>query len=224
MNQIQQARQTAYKVRILDLNRNEFVQQQGEWEPNYININEKRVSRVNIICTVISKYEPEESNYVSLNLDDGTGSIQAKAWNEDAKHFENVEVGDLVLLIGRVRRYNDLVYLSPEIVKPLKNIEWVKLRKKELEKEYGSVEQKSEPQESQIKEEVIEAQPPKSSQQDRQIVLNSIDKLSSPEGVEIEAVIKEADLPEQEANSIILDLLKEGEIFEIRSGFIKLVE
>ena len=217
MNQ-QLIRQTAYKVRIADLNRNNYVINQGEWEPNYIEISGKRVSRVNIICTIISKYEPDESNYISLTLDDGTSTIQAKAWSEDVKKLQETEIGDLVLVIGKVKKYNDSIYLTPEIVKRLDNPNWVKLRKKELDKEYGEIKPAETVTES------IPEEPPKNSQEDRQLIINTIDKLNSPDGVEIVQIIKESKLSEEKTNSIILDLLKEGEIFEIKPGFIKLVE
>ena len=72
------SRNTAYKLWISDINNSNYVKSLGEFEPNYIEFNNKRVSRVNIIAVVISKYETE--NYSSITLDDRSSQISAKSW------------------------------------------------------------------------------------------------------------------------------------------------
>ena len=52
-------RQVAYKVYISDILNNAYVVQQGEWEPNYVDIAGKKVSRVNIIANVVDKQDTE---------------------------------------------------------------------------------------------------------------------------------------------------------------------
>jgi DNA replicative helicase MCM subunit Mcm2 (Cdc46/Mcm family) len=44
------------------------------------------------------------------------------------------------------------------------------------------------------------------------------------EGADIIEVVEETKLDEEEANSLIQELLKEGEIFEIKSGKLKIIE
>ena len=38
---------------------------------------------------------------MSLSLDDGSGAIRVKAWNETINLFLDVDIGDLVLVIGK---------------------------------------------------------------------------------------------------------------------------
>ena len=61
-------RETAYKIRIKTILEHAYVKQEG-WDPNYIDLNGHKVSRVNVIGTITSK---ENNSYL---LDDGTASI-----------------------------------------------------------------------------------------------------------------------------------------------------
>jgi len=235
-----QIRQTAYKVWIADITNGEYTNPGGEWVPSYVQIKDLQVSRVNLIANVIMKYQNEDSTYVTLTLDDGSENIALKAWNEDAKLFENIEIGNMVLTIARVREYNGKVYLVPEIVRKLNKPEWMVLRKKELIKEFGQrsevksqveiapipktiQESKSQPkiEEEEIIEETIKEAP---SAGDRQKILDIIENQDTGDGVEIIKIVPKIKLGEQETNSLIQELLKEGEIFEIKPGRVKLIE
>ena len=134
-------RQIAYKVWVSDIVNNEFIRQSGEWEPNYVLIRDLKVSRVNIIANVITKYKSEDGDYIFLTIDDGSDNIQVKSWKDDTKILDGINVGDTILLIGRIRESSNQRYLSPEVIKKLEKVEWVILRKKELTKMYGKVDQ-----------------------------------------------------------------------------------
>jgi len=228
----QQVRQIAYKVRIFDLVNSEYVQQSGEWEPNYVSIGDKKISRVNIIANIITVYKSEDGTYATVTIDDGSGNIQVKTWKEDTKIFEKVDVGDFILLIGRVREYNGEKYLVPEIIRKLDNSEWLSFRRKELAKLYGEkeisiqtpvkkVESPVEQQPIMIQEESVVDDP--SSEGDRQKILNIIEKLSSVEGADKLEIIKESNVGEDKANEIIHGLIRDGEIFEIKPGKVKIL-
>lgn len=223
-----QIRQTAYKIWIADLVNGEFISPEGEWEPSYIQIKDKKVSRVNIIANSISKFTNDDSSYISLTLDDGSDNITLKVWNEDTKILENVNIGDMILTIARVRQYNNQIYLVPEIVRKLEKPEWMVLRKKELISEYGERKQTEKieaPVEEEIsikpkiEEEIVQDIP---SHSERQKILDSIEKQDSGEGVEVTQI--STGLGEQKTNDLIKELLKEGEIFEIKPGRVKLIE
>jgi len=227
----QQIRQIAYKVRIFDLVNGEYVQKSGEWEPNYVSIGDKNISRVNIIANIITTYISEDGTYATITIDDGSGNIQVKSWKDDVKILEKVEVGDFILLVGKVKEYNGEKYIVPEIVKKLDNHEWLSFRKKELTKLYGekSVEVKQEkPAETIVEDQQIVVQEESviddsSSEGDRQKILNIIEKLSSVEGANKLDIIKESDVGEDKANEIIHGLLRDGEIFEIKPGKVKIL-
>ncbi len=225
-----QVRQTAYKVWIADLVNGEFINPEGEWVPSFVQIKDKKVSRVNVIANIISKYKNDDSSYISLTIDDGSDNIQVKAWNEDTKLLEKVNIGDTILTVGRVRQYNDQIYLVPEIIRRLEKPEWLVLRRKELLNEFGDrkqtekVETREDHTEAQTQPKIIEETVEDSSFGERQKLLNAIEKHDSGEGADINQIVEELKINEQTTTNLIQDLLKEGEIFEIKPGRVKLIE
>jgi len=223
----QQTRQTAFKVWISDLVNNHITKQEGEWEPSYVLIKDKKISRVNLIANVVMKYNNEEKTYSNITLDDGSSQIRIKVWREDTKLLENLEIGDIVLVIGKPREYNSEIYIAPEIIKKIENPSWMKVRKSELEKEYGKpTETKKELPPEQpsssliVKEEKIVDTPTES---DRQKILNLIEKNTTDEGAELTKIFEESNLDEQRINQLIQDLIREGEVFEQKPGKLRII-
>ena len=238
----QNLRQTAYKVWIKDLVSSEYVKEEGEWKPNYLKIRDKNVSRVNIIANIITTFKNPDNTYASLTLDDGSETIRVKAFRDDISLLENIKPGETILIIGRPREYQNEIYIIPEIIKTVTNPDWVKIRKLELMKLYGSpikeerIEQapkqisqitiSKEPEEfpeikSFVEEEIIEDSPIVS-ETSRQKILNAIEK-SNESGISHEELLFKSDIPKEEAETAIQELLKEGEIYFPRAGFIKIV-
>lgn len=199
-------RQTAYKIRIKDLFSGTYVIEEGEWAPNYILFKDKKISRVNVIANIIDKYENEDKSYGAIDLDDGTAVIKGKVWKEDVQLLENINIGDPVLVIGKVKEFNNERYLMPEIIKVLDNTAWAELRKIELEKIYGK-----EPQEVEIKEPTISS---------RQKVLSFIEK---SEEVNEEELLNKIELDKEEVLKVINELIKEGEIYRPTPGCLRIV-
>ena len=132
-----QKRQVAYKVWISDILNSNFMK--DETSAGYIKINEVVVSRVNLIATVVYKAD-QEQNLSSVMIDDGTGKILLKSF-ENFAAFSKVDVGDMILLVGRIREFSNEKYIMPEILKKLNDIGWMIVRKLEL-KDRILVEQK----------------------------------------------------------------------------------
>lgn len=204
-----QNRQVAYKVRIKDLFSGVYVRPEGEWDPNYVLFKDKKISRVNIIANVIDKYENEDKSYGTIDLDDGTAVIRAKVWKEDLKLIENVKVSDLVLVIGKIREFNDERYLVLELVKVLKNPAWAELRRLELDKLWG--ESIKEPKKEKIEEITVSS---------RQKVLTLIENMGE---VSEEDILDRIDLDKEEVLKIIKELIKDGEIYRPTPGLLRLV-
>ncbi|MBT4334204.1 hypothetical protein HOD61_00065 [archaeon] len=242
---LQQGRQTAYKAWISDLINNEYIQQKGEWEPNFVQIRNKQVSRVNIIAIAVEKFNNDDGSYASLSIDDGTETIPLKVWKEEMDIIEGIEVGDIILTIGKIKEYNGLRYILPEIVKKIENPRWVEVRKIELTKEYGAPSIVAEKPSSNISEEPITEEVNTSpkvesigieveeeqldsgsqlSKGSRQDLLDIISRSKSEEGMDILELIETSGIDEESANSLIQELLKEGEIFEIKKGKVKIIE
>ena len=203
-----QKRQVAYKVWISDILNSNFMK--DETSAGYIKINEVVVSRVNLIATVVYKAD-QEQNLSSVMIDDGTGKILLKSF-ENFAAFSKVDVGDMILLVGRIREFSNEKYIMPEILKKLNDIGWMIVRKLEL-KDRILVEQKEEKIDDADKNLSVNA---------GEQIYTLIKKLDAGDGADIDEIIKNSNL--NDAESIINHLLENGDIFEIKPGRIKVLE
>ncbi|MFH1409255.1 MAG: hypothetical protein ABIH34_05085 [Nanoarchaeota archaeon] len=127
-------------------------------------------------------------------IDDGTGTILVRGTEVLPP------IGSMILMIARVREHEER-FLAPEIIKVLPDHGWLVLRKKELDHTLiGS---------------------PKEIKMERENdVLGVIRSLDHGEGADQERVMSEGKISEE----IISRLLKEGEIFEVRPGRLKVLD
>ncbi len=213
-------RQPACKIWISDLYQGEFVKSDEEFKPNYIILKDKKISRVNLIATVIRKYQKEDGTYNSLIIEDGSAQIRVKCWGEDCKLLKDILPSDIILLIGKIKedKINENgIYLSPEIIKKVEP-NYEVLRKLELIKEIGKPSIISKKEDTQYKEEETEAieEIKISSTNLRQKLLNIIEK---KENITFEEILKEAGDSEKEVSNELNELLKGGEIFEVKGKY-----
>ncbi|MBD3354598.1 hypothetical protein GF361_01275 [Candidatus Woesearchaeota archaeon] len=221
-----QKRQVAKKIKINDVLSGSYIKEDG-WNPNFIEVNGEKVSRVNIIGAVLEKEEGDGLNYISIMLDDGSGKISGRVFKDDMYKLKDIDIGDIVLAIARPREYGSERYLLLEIVKKIKNKKWIKVRKLELEKKNDDVKevvQKTEDIEetpTESKEEVVEEDIVKEEKE-----MNNVDKIidfvrekDKGDGIDIQAIVDKFD-----DERIVKDLLSEGELFEIKPGRVKVLE
>jgi RPA family protein len=222
-----QGRQVAYKVQISDINNGSYVKEEG-WQPNYVMTKAGlKVSRANIIATVVSMEPGTPSNI--LILDDGTGTMGVRAFGEVA-NLQSVEIGDIVNIIGKPREFGGEKYLVPEIIRKVKDERWVKLRQKEtsmpsMHNQNVDASQKSEnkmttPASGSVEEEVVEKNilPENPFQK----IYRLIKELDTGDGADTNELVKASGL--HNADELVKELLKEGEIFEIKRGRLKILE
>ena len=176
-----------------------FIKGEEEFASSYIELGIKKVSRVDIIAIVVSL---EGSN--SFVIEDGSGKISVRRFDQvDNK----VTIGDIVNIIGRPREFNQERYIVPEIIKKT-NETWMRVRKKELEKDFPEL-----PKEN-IEEEIIE-------QIDfHEKIIMFIKSRDNGSGVASEELIKNIG----QAEELIEGMMKEGEIFENMPGRLKVLE
>lgn len=218
-------RLTAFKVWISDIKDAELRKEEGF--PSYVNVAGRKVSRVNVVASVVDKYESE--NYVSLVLDDGSAQIRLKAFGDAVSRFKEIKTGDLIMTISRLRNYNNENYLLPEIIKKV-DAKYALLRRLELILEYGKRTPsyyKPEKRDEQTKLEVTEA--PKADEAVENTKENMkekvrliISKLDEGEGVEI-SLLEDKFENKEMLKKIIEEFLGEGEAYEPRPGKIKLI-
>ncbi|MFA4887212.1 MAG: hypothetical protein WC595_03295 [Candidatus Nanoarchaeia archaeon] len=220
-------RQTAYKIWISNLLSGTYTHSAGEWEPNYIQSDDKKISRVNLIGHVVDKFVKAEQTSTTLLIDDGTEKIPIRAWKEESAFLAGFEVGDLLLVIAKVRDYNNRIYLTPEIITKLDNPLWAKLRNLELKKLLGEAKSYArdiirESIQTERKEEtnnlIIEEKVVNEPVNQRQLLLDLIEKLDTNNGADQHLVLQQAHISSEDAKELLDNLIKEGEIFEIHPG------
>ncbi len=210
-------RLVAHKVWISDLINNPYIRTSGEFESNYIEIKDKQVSRVNLVCTIVNKFESEDKNYVSLVLDDNTEQIRVKTWGEDTKLIREFNLGDIILIIGKIKIYNDEIYLLPEVVKKVEE-NWEFIRKQELLKIYGKPVQHNFVKEQTYEEPVVE-EITFSSSNIRKEVLDAIEKYEEKLGITLEELKTELHKGIKEIYDVIEELIKEGQIYNVGNKY-----
>ena len=230
-------RQVAYKVWLKQIHESEYVKQEG-WDPNYIKLGDKQVSRINIVVTVVGRFVADDGNYATLTLDDGTDTIRVKAFGPDVKLIEETKVGAVVRFVGKIKQYQDEKYLAPEIVKVIDNPNWLILHKLEL----GKIEPRTGDEPAPIAQQKplpsTPAQPKEVPSEKTLSEPNASD--ATPEAnisSQILALVAELDVEsgaptagiiskigdESLAKGKIAELLASGEIYEPKKGFLKLL-
>jgi len=233
-------RLTAVKCAIGHLLAATFVEKSGA-DASYAKTTVGNVSRANIVAIVVGK--PAAN---ALVLDDGSGRIEARAF-DNTKLFENIMVGDIILLIGRPRTYQSTLYVVAEIARRLGSPTWLELRKRELQAEarQGTMSEKkmSAERDTKTKEEhrhsiipnpvpsLEKKSAPKKPMKDEKAekvitttsdkVLAAIKELDDGNGAAVEKIIAKLG---GSAETILTNLMAEGEIFELRPGKVKVLE
>ncbi|MBR9683713.1 hypothetical protein GOV03_04200 [Candidatus Woesearchaeota archaeon] len=209
-----QERQIAVKLRIKEIINGKYVAEEG-WTPNYLmTLGGKKVSRVNMVGVVLEKGESERTS--NLLLDDGSGKIYVRAF-EEIKNLRETEIGEAVLIIGKIRSFNDEKYVSPEIIKKI-DTAWLKVRSLETKEEKVTnvpLEDGGEKTEEKKEEEKESAE-----SADEQII-GLIKELDKGDGALIEEVKEKATL--SNTDEIIERMLKNGDIFQNSAGKVKLL-
>ena len=195
-----QERQVAIKTKIESLNEGKYVTQEG-WKPNYLltKMNQK-ISRVNLMGVIVNK--ETRNNTINFVLDDGSNRIDHRSF-ENIKNLEQINIGDTVLVIGKIRIFNETKYIAPEIVKKIdKN--WLKVRGLEL----GN-------------EKPVAPEPVVETNDFEKSVVEIIRELDKGDGVLIEEVKEKLNFPKSE--EMINKMLEEGEIFQNVPGKVKVL-
>jgi len=221
--QRQIVRQTAKVASIKEINSGKYIKQDG-WEPNYVlSIKNEKLSRVNIIGIVVTMPENKQSVFI----DDGSSKIEIRTFEEN-NIFKNITIGDVVLIVGRPREFNEEIYVNAEIIKKISNNGWVEYRKKEITLKNLSMPDINVPTEEKIKNNSTHnIKTPQDSNNEFNEEIDDIDALllkikdlDSGNGCDVQDLIN----IDSNYENIIEQLLLKGEIFELGPGKIKVLE
>lgn len=204
-------RQTAYKCIIATLAKSTFVKKQG-WESNYVMTDYGDFSRVNILGVVVSREENE------INIEDGTGQISGRLFDK-VEQLEKIGIGDVVMVIGRPREFNNKIYLTIEIVKVFPP-GWIAYRRKELSliKKIREMEDIPKPEKKALEPEIVES---RSTLGSKERIAKLIKELDNGEGAVIDDVLRLSKISNGE--EIVSDMMMRGEIYESKAGYVKLM-
>lgn len=192
-------RDIAYKYRLGQLVQGKPVFESEKLK--HLDLDHRQVVRVNIVANVVDKYIQEgEKKFASLTLDDGSGQIKVKTFGDDVeKFFAHLNQGDTVLVIGRLRSWNNETYITPEIVKK-QDPQYLLVRKLELDSEAPKT----------LKKEEISAL--------KESLLTLIKDAEKDNGIDVDKLIMQLKEPPEIINKEIKRLLEDGLIYEPRPG------
>lgn len=126
-------RPAAYKLKIEDLVRGQYVHSLEGAEPSHVLTPwGQRVTRARVMGTVVDKFVREDQSYATLRLDDGSETISIRAWREGVPELDLFDVGSVIDVMGKVREFDGEVYLVPELILRVEDPNWELVRELEI--------------------------------------------------------------------------------------------
>ncbi len=236
---------TAYKLKIEDLVRGQYVRSPEGTEPSYLLTPwGQRIPRARVLGTVVDKFVRDDQGYATLRLDDGSETISLRAWREGVPELASFNVGDLIDIIGRVREFEGEVYLVPDFIFRVEDSNWELVRELEilrvrrlalaqgvrpqpkreatleprrLQIELSPVSSEVEPTVETIEETEVPPLPEVPDETKKRVIL-AIEKLDKGEGAAPADIAAELDIHRADLEDALRVLLVESEIFEPRTG------
>ncbi len=217
---IRQPRLTAVRTSISEINNGTYIQEENQ---NYVlTARQEKLVRVNVLAIVIEK--EELGTIRTILLDDGTGQIPLRSFEEN-KNIAAVQAGDVLMVFGKVRTYNQQKYLSAEMIRKVSPV-WLKVRKRELPELFKKK------LSSEISPEIVEEMKITFSDKNSEFenvshdfpedkIKQLIKKLDGGQGALVEDLLERSVLPETEAR--LKKMLEEGEIFQNLPGRVKVL-
>ncbi|MBI5332140.1 MAG: OB-fold nucleic acid binding domain-containing protein [Candidatus Aenigmarchaeota archaeon] len=242
---IEKKRLTAIKARIGSVMNGRYV---NEAENSYI-VTKKayRINRVRLLGTVVDRFLSADKKFSSITLDDGTDTIRAKIF--DSIVLDNLNAGEIVDLVGKIREYNGEIYVLIENVWKMADPNFEILRELEIRENDKAMDSKKKiiiEYKKQISdlhelkhvmkefgissheiEAVIQAESIEEPEHDigteeqKEKILMLIDQMDSGEGCNYSEIIEKSGLPENVVDIVIEELLNEGSCYEPKPGKIK---
>lgn len=236
---------TAYKLKIEDLVRGQYVRSPEGTEPSYLLTPwNQHIPRARVLGTVVDKFVRDDQGYATLRLDDGSETISLRAWRENVPELAGFKMGDLLDVIGRVREFEGEVYLVPDLIFRVEDPNWELVRELEIlharrralaqgVRPQPKQKAKLEPRQLQIELsqtppavgptietiEEVEAPPlPKVPDETKKRVTLAIEKLDKGDGAAPTDIAAELDLHQADVEDALRVLIVDGEIFEPRAG------
>ena len=134
------------------------------------------------------------------------------------KQIRSVDVAIIGAGFGRLGEYQNEVYIRPEVIRKLDSYDWALLRRLELIKEYGVPEKKE-------KVEVVEKEHKEESEVEPSLAVREkvMSMIEGNDEIEQEKIVSESGLSKEAVDKAVQELLKEGEVYMPRPGYLRMV-
>jgi RPA family protein len=227
-------RSTAHRIRLKNIVNSPYEKREG-FNPSVIKFNNLEISRVNIIASIVGKYLTDDQNYCAITLDDGSETIRVKNFGAEVGVIKELNVGDIVRIIGKVKEYNEEKYIAGEISKVL-NPNWLIVNEIELSNQKQTatdssttdsinkvIETKTNSSEN---EEIISISSESSDSESsiKQKILQYLKNNDNGTGVIMDQIMTSLDVSSEEVKDSLYELLKVGEIYEPKKGILKILD
>ncbi|HLC81183.1 MAG TPA: hypothetical protein VJH68_00845 [Candidatus Nanoarchaeia archaeon] len=225
-------RDTAKKICLEDINQGNFITEENNELCFVLAKNKEKLSRLCAVGIVVNK--ETQGSIATFLVDDGTATVNVKLF-EEKKETKQIAVGATVLLIAKIRKFNQIRYLAPEIIKIVDPL-WLKIHMAVLAEENKKTSSLAEKQETK-KNYFIEDKPNLKKTNDKKNVeiaanwaenkfpvekiVELIKMLDSGGGADLEEVLEKSPLAETE--KLIEKMLESGDIFQNLPGKIKVL-
>lgn len=227
-------RSTAHRIRLKNIVNSPYEKREG-FNPSVIKFNNLEISRVNVIASIVGKYLTDDQNYCAITLDDGSETIRVKNFGAEVGTIKELNVGDIVRIIGKVKEYNEEKYIAGEISKVL-NPNWIIVNEIELSNQKQTttdasttdsinkvIETKTNSSEN---EEIISISSESSDSESsiKQKILQYLKNNDNGTGVIMDQIMTSLDVSSEEVKDSLYELLKVGEIYEPKKGILKILD
>ncbi|MBU7043254.1 MAG: replication protein RepA [Theionarchaea archaeon] len=114
-------RAPSQRMRLDEIHQGTFVTAEEDFELNYlIATDARKVYRAKVVATIVSDpYISDDSAYGRITLDDGFDTISGAVFREQTALLEDVELGQLVQVMGKIREWKGEKQLTLEAISPV---------------------------------------------------------------------------------------------------------
>ncbi|UCH04254.1 MAG: hypothetical protein JSW05_11865 [Candidatus Thorarchaeota archaeon] len=115
-------RMTAVRASVSDIVNGTYKKDNGHYVVSPHGVELRRVVLVGFIVEQFSR-----KDLASITIDDGTETIKAWAFDDEAKSLEKAASDALTLVVGKVREREGEVYIIPEIIRQIEDPNYLSL-------------------------------------------------------------------------------------------------
>lgn len=195
-----------------------------------LNTGNRQIKRVNILATAVAKNDSGEGRKDAV-VDDGTGQIRLRFFDNETM-LKNLEVGDFMAIIGRPRHYSGETYIVPEIMKNVNDVKWAEVRRLELQAILinarsaagsGEAAQKSAAKAEKVMEDELQMDAVSKGKVELYRIIKELD---TGRGADISTVANTFTEKSGSGNAeqMIREMMKAGDLFEVLPGRLKVLE